>query len=271
MRFLIYHTGTPAAAEGLALGMRLAEAAGASVTVVGAEAARPTEGSLPAGAEWRPLAEPGPRGVLAEVQAGGHDLVVVGSRGRRGWARLAFGSRAGRLARYCPVPVLVVKGAPRPALRRVLACTGGTALGERVARWGGRLAGWVGAELTVLHVMSQLALSPQARLRDLEETAQEAMADQTREGQHLARELELAQAAAGGRPLAVLPKLRHGLVVDQIVAEARAFDYDLVVIGGHPAPDSSAGWGPVRAHLLEDVADELIGALERPVLVVKGA
>jgi nucleotide-binding universal stress UspA family protein len=81
--------------------------------------------------------------------------------------------------------------------------------------------------------------------------------------------MELARAAAGA-PVTVRPKLRHGLVVAEVVAEARAFDYDLVVIGGHQAPDGSAGWGPVRAHLLEDVADELIGALERPVLVVKG-
>jgi nucleotide-binding universal stress UspA family protein len=273
MHFLIYHTGTPQAEQALVLGARLAQAAGARLTVVGAEGARPAQ-ELPAGALWHTLPQLGPRGVLAEIQAELPDLVVVGSRGLRGWMRVAFGSRAGRLARYSPVPVLIVKGTPRPAIRRVLACTGGAAAGERVARWGGRLAGWTGAELAVLHVMSQLALTPRAPQRPLEESAEEAISERTREGEHLARELAVARAAAGAgpgaAPLVVRPKLRHGLVVDEVVAETRALDYDLVVVGGHQAPDSSAGLDQVRAHLLEDVADEIVGALERPVLVVKG-
>ena len=49
---------------------------------------------------------------------------MAGSRGRRGLARLVYGSVASRLARYARVPALIVKG-QRPAVRRVLACTGG--------------------------------------------------------------------------------------------------------------------------------------------------
>jgi len=193
--------------------------------------------------------------------------VVAVSRGLRGWRRLAQGSVAARLARHSPLPVLLVKGPPRPAGPggRVLACTSGDARGERAVLWGARLAHWLGAELTVLHVMSQLALSAEAPLDQLEETAEEAMAQATREGRHLARALDVARAEAGAG-LAARPMLRHGLVLDEVVTEAREGDYDVVVIGGHAAPDT---W-PLGSSLLEDVADQILMALERPVLVVRG-
>ena len=43
---------------------------------------------------------------IAEIEA---DLVVVGSHGRTGLRRALLGSVAERMARLCPVPVLVVK------------------------------------------------------------------------------------------------------------------------------------------------------------------
>jgi nucleotide-binding universal stress UspA family protein len=223
---------------------------------------------MPAEVRLRP--ERRAQALLAESAGGRYDLIVVGSRGRRGWARLAFGSVAARLARYAEAPVLIVKGPPRTALRRVLACTGGDVRGERAARWGGRVAGWAGAELTLLHVMSQMGVSPAAQLDQLNEPAERAIARDTREGRHLVREIEIARSSAGDPALNVRPKLRYGLVLDEITTEARAGDYDLVVIGGHMAPDASRGTGQLRSYLLEDVAEALVLALERPILVVKG-
>jgi nucleotide-binding universal stress UspA family protein len=56
--------------------------------------------------------------------------------------------------------------------------------------------------------------------------------------------------------------VRHGGVVEEILAESEEVDYDLVVIGAH----REAGWQRV---LLADIARELIKRLERPVLVVR--
>ena len=61
--------------------------------------------------------------LLREAETGQYDLIVVGSRGRRGWQRLAFGSVAARLTRYAPIPVIIVKGPVRPSLKRLLACS----------------------------------------------------------------------------------------------------------------------------------------------------
>jgi len=293
MRFLIYADEGPTSEQAARLGGWLASAAGAEVTLLGSAAKANGENAPPAAvaraqavlprpAEVRLRPERPAQALLAESVGGRYDLIVVGSRGRRGWARLAFGSVAARLARYAETPVLIVKGPPRAAVRRVLACTGGDVRGERAARWGGRIAGWAAQlaagqpdradqpELTLLHVMSQLALSAEAPLDQLRDTAEQAMADKTREGRHLARAVEVAREHAPTEGISVRPTLRHGLVLDEITAEAREGDYDLVVIGGHMAPDPADGWGRLRTHLLEDVAEAVVLGLELPVLVVKG-
>lgn len=53
--------------------------------------------------------------VIVEQATGcGCDLVVMGTHGRRGFARLAMGSDAELVVRYSPVPVLLVKAPAAP-------------------------------------------------------------------------------------------------------------------------------------------------------------
>ncbi len=47
--------------------------------------------------------------VLDEARAKGCSLVVMGSHGRRGFSRVMMGSDAERVARQCPVPLLLVR------------------------------------------------------------------------------------------------------------------------------------------------------------------
>lgn len=280
MRMLVCTDGTPVGAQAVALAAPLARAAGATVTVLGVApeggdeapvraALEQSAGQIGGGAQVKLRHGRLAPEILAEAQTDAYDLIVAGSRGRRGLTRLAFGSVAARLARYAPAPVLIVKGPARPALRRLLACTGGDVRGERVARWAGRLAGWTGAAATLLHVMSQIPISAQAKFDELEMTAEEALALGTREGQHLARALALFSAEAGPGAPAARPKLRQGLVVEAVAAEADEGDYDLVILGAHEAPELPPNW-EVLELLLEDVADQLLMAIQRPVLIVKG-
>jgi nucleotide-binding universal stress UspA family protein len=55
--------------------------------------------------------------------------------------------------------------------------------------------------------------------------------------------------------------VRHGLVVKEILDEARSGDYDLVVIGAH----EGRGW---ERFLLDDLAQEIVDHADRAVLVV---
>jgi nucleotide-binding universal stress UspA family protein len=272
MRILLCTDGSRQADNTLRFGALIAQVSHGKVTVLSvAESGRDVsriqwvlahsqtllvEASVPA-VETRVRLGHADEQILAEVEAGGYDLLVVGSRGRRGVTRFMLGSTAERLARLSPIPVVIVRG-ERPALKRVLVCTGGTSYGEADARMGGEIARLTGAQVTVLHVMSQVPLTPTANLIELEVSAEDAMARNTREGQHLKQTLAiLQQAGVGGKA-----KLRRGLVVDEILAEAQEGDYDLLVVGAHTASGRFT-------FLLDDVCNQIINYADRPVLVVR--
>jgi nucleotide-binding universal stress UspA family protein len=197
--------------------------------------------------------------ILDEATPGRYDLVVVGARGQRGFTRFFLGSTSERIARHAQLPVLIVRGEPRE-VRHMLLCTGGAGPGLDVVRFGGRLALLVGAQATVLHVMSQLpALTPAAAgdLDDLEASA--LIAEGTREGQHLERAL----AILDGLDVPAQPLVRHGLVVDEVRDEACQGGYDLIVVGAR-STEGLMRW------LLKDVGHEILNCCgERPILVVK--
>jgi nucleotide-binding universal stress UspA family protein len=54
----------------------------------------------------------------------------------------------------------------------------------------------------------------------------------------------------------------HGLVRDEIIAEAREGRYDLLVTGAHTAPG-------LNARLVDDLSADILLAANRPVLVVR--
>jgi nucleotide-binding universal stress UspA family protein len=53
--------------------------------------------------------------ILRFVREHGHDLLVVGTHGRRGVQRLLLGSVAERVVREAPCAVLVIRGGARPS------------------------------------------------------------------------------------------------------------------------------------------------------------
>lgn len=218
--------------------------------------------------------------ILEEARPANYDLLVVGARGRRGLTRFLLGSTAERIVRHAQLPVLVFRGARRD-LNQMLICTGGQPQGLALVQFAGRVARLSGAEATVLHVMSQLPASPLAEdeptvldgmtrlpamplsltgnLDDLESSAEDLMARETREGKHLRKALDIL----AGMSVQARARVRHGLVVDEVSAEACGSDYDLIAVGAH----SAKGWMRL---LLDDVAHEIMDAcVDRPILVVK--
>jgi nucleotide-binding universal stress UspA family protein len=197
--------------------------------------------------------------ILREAESGGYDLIVIGNRGRRGLTRFLIGSTSSRVVAYAPCSVLVVKQASRE-LRRILVCTAAGEPGLRDVEFAAQVAAMTEAEIGVLHVMSQVALSEDSDLYDLEASAEELIARGTREGQHFTAALQaIRQAGVRGEIV-----VRHGLVIDEIDAEAREGDYDLVVIGAHFVRG-------VSRLLLDDVTSHALETLDRAVLVVRAA
>ncbi len=207
--------------------------------------------------------------ILAETQEHPYDLVVVGSQRPGGLRRWVTGTASGlarSLGQRLNTSLLVVRE-DRQQIRRVLICTSGEESGERDARAGGLVAALVGAEVVVLHVMSQVALTPDARIEYLEQDADQLMASEAREGVHFRRVMDILEEVGvpEGRRRA---RVRHGLVLDEIKREASEGDYDLLVIGAHQIPEDRS-WRELRAMLQENLADEILEEIPRPVLVVR--
>jgi len=195
--------------------------------------------------------------ILKETEENEYDLVVVGSRGRRGITRFILGSTAARLTRYCPVSVIIVKGKAR-GLNRILVCTGGAEAGEKDTEMAGRIGALTGASVTILHVMSQLPLSPECELDDLACAPESLLDTDAREAVHLRKDLRILENLR----VPSVAQVRHGLVVDEILAEAREGDYDLIVTGAHVASG-------ILRFMLTDTTEQIVLGSDRPVLVVR--
>lgn len=280
MRLLLCTDGSPDGHDAVRFGAILARRSPEEATILGVLETPAYRRRMPA--KWlrlsRELAEakrflagaPQPRSVMRrghaaeeifkETRSGAYDLVAVGARGRRGLSHLLLGSTAEQIARRARIPVLIVHEPP-DAITHVLVCIAGKEPGFAAVRCGGEVARLVGADVTVLHVMSQIAAEPALApdvAKDLKATAPVLIDHHTREGILL----EEAVALLDGLGVAAHPTVRHGLVVDEILDEAREGAYDLVVIGAH----STTG---MMGFLLDDVAHQIINHIERPVLVAR--
>ena len=249
----------------------------------------PREPDSPAAVEPRTMVRVGDPAteIVCEADQGGYDLVVVGEpQNRNLLARFLLGSTAIRVVEHAPCPVVVAKGTIRP-IQRILLCDsgsedpllglsstvhnsvnaaapglGGTAmagpslLGRFLLLPPGLLNGT--AEIVVLHVMSQMSAGPGVQGKQLRSDVEQLADQHAPEGGLLGRDIAALQRLG----LNARAKVCHGLVVEEILEEARGGDYDLVVIGAY----RGAGWQRI---LLDDLAHRIIVELDRPVLVLR--
>jgi nucleotide-binding universal stress UspA family protein len=113
-------------------------------------------------------------------------------------------------------------------------------------------------EIVVLHVMSQMSAGPGVRGKQLRSGTEELINERAPEGELLQWDIEVLDNLG----LHARAKVRHGLVVEEILDEVQSEDYDLVVIGAY----RGEGWQRI---LLDDLAHRLVVELDRPVLVVR--
>lgn len=196
-------------------------------------------------------------GILAEAREGAYDLVIVGAPRAVGLAQRLLGSVTLEVVRRSPSCVLVVRQA-RPALERILICTGGIEVAEPVIETGARLAGAAHARATLLYVSSPIP-SMYTGLTEIEETLPGLLHTDTPIARHLRHGAEILNQHHVTAEL----ELRRGVAADEILREAHKGDYDLIAIG------ASGAAGRVRGWLLGDVTRQLVVHALRPVLVVR--
>lgn len=200
--------------------------------------------------------------ILKEIEENRYDLVAIGARGAsRGLVSLRMGSSVHKLVRSVRIPIIVARNVP-DKLSCILICTAAEAPSEHTLRTGGSLIAAAGVETSLLHVMSQLALRLDSPPDDLLDTASSAIDRKTREGRHLEHGMQILREM--GVPVPINPRLRHGLVVDEVLAEVEEGRYELLVIGGHYQHGGNR-WMDI---LLEDIAGQLLSKTHSSVLIV---
>jgi nucleotide-binding universal stress UspA family protein len=274
MRILMATGGSPHSELALRFGAFLASRARTAPTVVTVikkpsdrargerilEAARKVlEPEVPAPETRTRLGHPAEE-IVREAEEGDYDLVILGEKQHHGLVtRFLLGSTAVRVVEHAPCPVVIAKGAVRP-LNRILVCDSGAPSSSLLARFATQLGPLIRPddEVTVMHVMSQIEAGLGVESEPLDADADDLISLHAPEGELLERDMHVLE----GLSAAVRPLVRHGLVVDEILSEAREGDYDLVVIGAHVG----SGW---RRILLDDIAHEIVVRVDRPILVVR--
>jgi len=199
--------------------------------------------------------------IIKEASSHTYDLVAVGiGEHHRSLLHLRSETTLNKLARDLHIPLILARNVPEH-LNNILFCTSAENTSLDTLRQGGKMISNISARVGLLHVMSQLALNLASRSEDLLETAESAMQHQTREGIHLTDGIQVLHNA--GVTCEIIPRLRHGLVLNQVLAEINAGNYNLLVIGTHFRPGLDR-WMEV---LLDDVTSQLITQSPCSVLI----
>lgn len=203
-------------------------------------------------------------GILDYAARQGIDLVVIGTHGRRGPARLLLGSVAEEVTRHARCPVMTVRerpaelGASHLLPRLVVVPFDFSAQSRLALADGAEIARRFAAHLLVLHVVEErpageeaaAARSPRAELGELEQVVAARR-----------RRLEALRAAlAPGLPGEV--EVRVGRPATEILAVASRPQVDLLVMATH-------GLSGVRRLLFGSTAEEVLRLAAPPVLLVK--
>ncbi len=197
--------------------------------------------------------------ILAEVKEGNYDLVVVGANRAIGLKEHLLGSVTAQIIHRIPTSVLVARQV-RPDLERVLICTGGLDVAERVIEAGAWLAKAASAQATLLHVVSPVA-SMYTGLDEIEETLSALLQTDTPTARHLRHGAEILAQQQVTADL----KLRYGVAATEIIRGTHEGDYDLIVIGAAGKSERLKRW------ILGDVTRQIVESAPRSVLVVKRA
>lgn len=197
--------------------------------------------------------------IVHEALAGDYSLIVIGTwPAHHLWHRL-LAPTTERVLMQASCPVLIAKGELR-SLRHILLCVSGADDRHRAAAFLTDMVNHMTADvtITVLHVMSQISAGLDGQQGwQLEAPAEALIAAATPEGQWLSQEIAILRQTHAHTQ----PKVRHGLVVDEVLMETLDGDCDLLVIGAH----RQAGW---QRFLLDDLSHQIITRADRPVLVV---
>jgi nucleotide-binding universal stress UspA family protein len=271
MKILICSDGMPAAENAMRLGAAFAAPLKADVIVLGVAEKPEDEPELHQALEKQASSFRGGnvspriemctgdpvRRIADETAKTKYDLVIVGARKTVSTGLHWRSEKMYELIKSILPPVLVAMG-EWAQLKRFLVCTGGKEFIEEAVQLTGKLAKAVGASVTLLHVMAE----PPAMYADLvrlEEDVDRLLGSKSELG------INLSEQKADLEKLGVSAevRIRHGIVPEQVFAEARERSYDLIVTG------SSRARGMLRHYIMGDLTRTILNHANCPVLVAR--
>ena len=198
-------------------------------------------------------------GIMSEALEAKYDLVAVGGGGKHvGLLDPQLGSTTSNLARKLHTHFLVARNVPT-VIKKVLFCTGAEAPARKTMTIGGEWISNAEVQIGLLHVLSQVSGDKQKG-----ETKPENTVDSGKEIQDFILLQASQQLRNAGVKSEIIPRIRQGLVVEEILSELTEGRYELLVIGAHYQPGQDRWQGT----LLDDVTDQLLNRCNCSVLIV---
>jgi len=195
--------------------------------------------------------------IIRRTEETAYDLVVIGAERRDAQGFFLPSTKAYSITEAIAPPVLVVP-VSRPDIKRILICTGGGTYIDNAVRFTSKIAKDLSAEITLLNVTPQPAAMHGTLFRR-QEDVEALLNSNSALARNLRTEKEIIERA--GVPAVV--KIRHGIVIHEILAEVERSEYDLVVTGSWPVRDA---W---RNYAVGNVTREIVNRTDRPVLVIR--
>ncbi len=186
-----------------------------------------------------------------------YDLVIIGTERKGAQGFFLPSTKAYAITEAIVPPVLVVP-ASRPDIKRILICSGGGAYIDNAVRFTSKIAKDLSAQVTLLNVTPLPAAMHGTILRRQEDAAALLNSNSA-----LARNLRTEKGIIETAGVSAVVRIRHGIVIQEILAEIEESDHDLVVVGSWPVRDA------LRNYAIGNVMREIVNRTDRPVLVIR--
>lgn len=189
--------------------------------------------------------------ILAESAETSPAITIFPPAGRGALGRMIKGSRVKTVLQNAPSTIMVARKPVSGQIRRILATVRGGAFSETVLLCAQEIADAIRAEVTVLHVESDVSIpctEPQRRATDAVETP--PLPETTKDISATIARLGVRAEVRG----------RQGMVISEILAECHTGRYDLLILGQHLAEKETGG--PLSENLAQ------ILAMESPIPVL---
>jgi nucleotide-binding universal stress UspA family protein len=186
-----------------------------------------------------------------------YEIVVTGVERRAGHGFYLRSAKIYSISEAISPPLLMVPEF-RSEIKRILLCSGGGTYIDNAVKFTGPLARACGANVIILNILAEPP-AMHARLVSLEEDVRTLLDSNCA----LSKNLRSAKSMIEQSGVEANIRIRHGIVINEILKEASESNCDLIVAGSYPVPD------PWRDYVIGNVTRKILNRTDRPVLTIR--